>query len=206
MIHQWSDGLRFRLAVSAILLSVAGLVFTPAMAAAESEPSTGPGVPGEEGIPQAPPAATVSLPLQIPVSLEPLSLLPVDPLDKGSLCTDLSRVNGPGGLTVREEAKLEMARAAVEASRSAGTLEGAAIHGSQELGDDADCLEEKLQQMLATPTDVPQESLPVERTEQRITDLGSVDRLAPLTPDEEAKLREALADPAGADQGGREAR
>jgi hypothetical protein len=61
------------------------------------------------------------------VNFEPLRLLespPFGPDDKGSTYTDMSLGQaGPAPLTDRERALLGLARAAIEASRAAGTLE-----------------------------------------------------------------------------------
>lgn len=55
------------------------------------------------------------------------TIAPADPADKGSTMTDAGRAGGSAAPTSAEEAKLALARAAIEASRAAGTLGGAAL-------------------------------------------------------------------------------
>lgn len=72
---------------------------------------------------QAPaPAADAAAETPFIGPLELLTLSPVDPLDRGSDFTDGGLGRGPAAPTALEQSKLALARAAVEASRAAGTL------------------------------------------------------------------------------------
>lgn len=105
-------------------LSLAGLAMALAAQASEM-PQTGveePLAPQDSEAIQAP-----AVPVEPSILLNPGSILlrwldPVAPDDKGTWFVDQGLGRDPMGLTPLEQAKLAMARQAVEASRAAGTL------------------------------------------------------------------------------------
>ncbi len=108
-----------------VLLTIAGLAFAPPARAAGDEPDRGrpAEAPAQSAEAIQAPAAPLLPADGLPYGpLELLTLNPVDPLDRGSDLTDAGLDAAPAMPSALEEAKLAMARAAVEASRAAGTL------------------------------------------------------------------------------------
>ena len=108
-----------------VLLTLAGFVLAPPARAAGDEPDRG--RPAEAPAQSAEAIQAPAAPLLPADGLPygPLELLtwnPVDPLDRGSDFTDAGLDAAPAAPSALEEAKLAMARAAVEASRAAGNL------------------------------------------------------------------------------------
>lgn len=104
-----------------------GLCLATALPALADEPDRGAPAPstqadGAEAIQAPAPAADAAAETPFIGPLELLTLSPVDPLDRGSDFTNAGLGRGPAAPTRDEAAKLAMARAAVEASRAAGTL------------------------------------------------------------------------------------
>jgi hypothetical protein len=107
------------------LLTLAGLSLATPAAGAGDAPDRGQPAPataqGAEAI-QAPAAPLPAAP-DLPYGpLQLFTLSPVEPLDRGSDFTDAGFGSAAGAPTALELAKLDMARAAIEASRAAGTL------------------------------------------------------------------------------------
>lgn len=111
-------------------LSALGLALALSLPALASEtPNRGPATetPAQSAESIQAPVMGPLLPenLRLGGPLEPVTLSPVDELDRGSTFTDAGlglRAEGDDVLNAIERAKLDMARAAVEASRAAGTL------------------------------------------------------------------------------------
>jgi len=110
------------------LLTLAGISL------AAAQPARAAGDEPERGRPSAAPTESAEA-IQAPEAplpfvgqpyglLELLTLNPVDPLDRGSDFTDAGLGAAPAAPSALEATKLAMARAAIEASRTAGTLYG----------------------------------------------------------------------------------
>lgn len=108
-------------------LALLGCCLAVALPAVADEPDRGAPAPSTqadsaEAIQAPAPSADAAAETPFIGPLELLTLSPVDPLDRGSDFTDAGLGRGPAAPTLDEAAKLAMARAAVEASRAAGTL------------------------------------------------------------------------------------
>ncbi|MBM4117313.1 hypothetical protein FJ251_06145 [bacterium] len=104
-----------------------GLCLAAALPALADAPDRGAPAPATQAdgaeanpAPALPADATAEVPFIGPLEL--LTLSPVDPLDRGSDFTDAGLGRGLAAPTALEQSKLALARAAVEASRAAGTL------------------------------------------------------------------------------------
>lgn len=108
-------------------LALLGCCLAVAVPAMADEPDRGAPAPSPqadaaEAIQAPAPSTDVAAETPFIGPLELLTLSPVDPLDRGSDFTDAGLGRGPAAPNALEQSKLALARAAIEASRAAGTL------------------------------------------------------------------------------------
>jgi len=107
--------------LTAMILS-GGVLMLAGYAATADSPLFGSAVPSADETETLNPPPGGALPAGSPQTLILREMPPVDPQDSGSFYTDAGLNRPASGPTERERVKLAMARAAVEASRAAGTL------------------------------------------------------------------------------------
>ncbi len=129
------------------------ILWAPAIQAADAPASIQPGSqPAGEEVEaiQAPAIPVMETELPLGLELIPHDAVITDPNDKGSVYTDgsLGAIAGPP--TALESAKLAMGRAAIEASRQAGTLQVAPTEITpDQSGDETEAM--KLTRLATTP-------------------------------------------------------
>jgi hypothetical protein len=136
--------------------------------------------------PAAPPIAAPDDRELDPTSLRPTPVAP-DAAQRGGVRTDASDGLPPGSLTALERAKLDEARAAVEASRAAGTLFMTELPDATLPATREELAAMKMQQLAARPSAAPAPD-PIAGVGEDLKPVQS-NGPAQLTPAEEAKLR-----------------
>ena len=170
----------------------AAIFLLPVAAFASEEPVNehGPSAPAQEVESIVAPVSTILMeeePVQIEApSLQPSQIAP-DADHRGAQFTDARLGLAAGPITAGERSKLEMARAAIEASRAAGTLFVTELPDDTVPATEAE-LESMKMQMLAARQSTPPAPDPVAGVGENIP---SVQEIGPsgLTEYEEAKLR-----------------